>query len=126
MPGGSNTTFLTHHLFNNIDNPRNTILIVGYCTPDTPGGILRSGAPTLKLFGEVKIVNARIEVMESFSAHGDRNEMADFIANQAGKVKKIFLVHGTLDRQERFAEFLKNKGFSDVAIPELGETVELG
>lgn len=124
--GMGNAGRVKHHLFNNIDNPRNTILIVGYCTPDTPGGILRSGAPTLKLFGEVKMVNARVEVMESFSAHGDRNEMADFIANQVGKVKKIFLVHGTLDRQESFAAFLKNKGFSDIVIPELGETVELG
>ncbi len=123
--GMGNAGRIKHHLFNNIENPRNTILIVGYCAPDTPGGILRAGIRTLKLFGEVKIVNARIEVMDSFSAHGDRHEMADFLANQVGKVKKIFLVHGTIDRQELFAEYLQAKGFKDVVIPSLGDVVEL-
>lgn len=123
--GMGNAGRVKHHIFNNIDNPRNTILIVGYCTPDTPGGILRAGAESIKLFGEVKIVNATVEVMDSFSAHGDRHEMADFIANQAGKVKKIFLVHGTLDRQENFAAFLRERGFSDIVIPVLGESFNL-
>ncbi len=123
--GMGNAGRIKHHIFNNVENARNTILIVGYCTPDTPGGILRSGAQTIKLFGEMKMVNATIEVMDSFSAHGDRHEMAALIANQAGKVKRIFLVHGTLDRQEKFAAFLNDKGFPDVAIPTLGETQEV-
>jgi metallo-beta-lactamase family protein len=80
--GMMNAGRVKHHLANHIEDKKNTILIVGYCTPDTPGGILRSGAEKIKLFGEVKQVRADIEIMDSFSAHGDRDEMKDFIENQ--------------------------------------------
>jgi metallo-beta-lactamase family protein len=114
-----------HHLDHMIEDGRNTIFIVGYAAPHTPGGRLRDGAKELRLFGQTKKVNAEIQMMDSFSAHGDRNEMAEFLDGQQQHVKKIFLVHGTIDRQEPFAAFLKTKGFQDVEIPELGETVEL-
>ena len=119
MPVGSSTI-----LFNNIEDPKNTFLIVGYCSPDTPGGMLRDGIESIKLFGEEKIVRADIRVMDSFSAHGDRNEMYDFIGNQKD-VKKLFLVHGELERQEKFKTFLLEKGFKDIEIPAEGDVFEL-
>ena len=119
--GMMNAGRVRHHLFNSIDKKNSTILIVGYCSPETPGGRLRDGAASIRLFGEEKLVKARIEVMDSFSAHADRNEMLDFIHNQRGHVKKMFLVHGTLDRQEKFRDFLSERGFRDVEIPELGQ-----
>lgn len=63
--------------------------------------------------------------MDSFSAHADRGELLSFIHNQRGHVKKIFLVHGTLDRQEKFRDLLNENGFRDVEIPALGDEVEL-
>ncbi|MCB0594897.1 MAG: MBL fold metallo-hydrolase, partial [Phaeodactylibacter sp.] len=68
---------------------------------------------------------AEIEVMDSFSAHADRNELAGFVENQKGRLKKLFLVHGTLDRQEAFRNLLQEKGFQGVEIPELGQEYEL-
>lgn len=116
-----------HHLANNIENPRNTFLMVGYCTPDTPGGILRSGAKTIKLYGEVKMVNARVELMDSFSAHGDRVEMQDFLSNQNETLKRLFLVHGEFDTQKSFANYLNAHGMkADIEIPEEGQIIELG
>lgn len=123
--GMMNAGRVKHHLFNSIDHERNTILIVGYCSPETPGGKLREGVQEIKLFGEIKPVRARIEIMDSFSAHADRNELLDFVRHQKGRVKSIFLVHGTLDRQEAFREMLNENGFPDVQIPVLGETVKL-
>ena len=123
--GMMNAGRVRHHLFNNMDNPKNTLLIVGYCSPDTPGGMLRDGIDKLKLFGEWKPVLMDVEIMDSFSAHADRGEIYDFIKNQKKKIKKIFLVHGEIDRQEALVNYLGNKGFKSVEIPKLAETVEL-
>jgi metallo-beta-lactamase family protein len=114
-----------HHLFNNIEDPKNTFLIVGYCSPETPGGILRSGAETINIFDEEKVVRAEVKIMDSFSAHGDKNEMYDFISNQKGSVKKIFLVHGELDTQTNFKQFLIDKGMGMIDIPSPGQEIDL-
>ena len=119
--GMMNAGRVRHHLANNIDNPKNTFLIVGYCAPHTPGGMLRNGIESIKLYGEVKMVRADIEIMESFSAHADRGEMIDYIANQKKGLKKLFLVHGVEDRQKQFRTTLFDNGFKKVEIPELGQ-----
>lgn len=116
---------IKHHVFNNIDQPENAILIVGYCSPSTPCGHLRNGGENLRLFGSWKPVKARIYIMDSFSAHADRMELLDFISNQKATLKSLFLVHGTLDRQESFQELAQRYGFADVQIPELGQEYEL-
>jgi len=123
--GMMNAGRVKHHLFNHIEDKRNTILIVGYCTPDTPGGILRSGAKGLKLFGEYKQVTADVEIMDSFSAHGDQIEMKDFIQNQKAGLKKLFLVHGEYDTQQAWRSYLVQDGFVTIEIPDKGEIVEL-
>ncbi len=119
--GMMNAGRVKHHLFNNIENPKHTFLIVGYCSPDTPGGVLRSGAETIRLFDEDKMVRAEVKIMDSFSAHGDKNEMYDFIANQKGKVKRIFLVHGEEETQVNFKHFLMEKGMGQIEIPTAGQ-----
>lgn len=119
--GMMNAGRIRHHLINNIENHRNTILIVGYCSPNTPGGELRAGAKSLHLMGQNLQVLADVEIMDSFSAHGDRVEMLDFIANQKDSVKKVWLVHGTIDRQEKWREYLMEHGFKNVGIPKLGD-----
>lgn len=123
--GMMNAGRVKHHLFNNIENPRNTFLIVGYCAPGTPGGRLRDGAEGMKIFNTYKEVKANVEVMDSFSAHGDQEEMKDFILNQKKKLKKIFLVHGDYDTQQVWRTFLGEHGFQNIQIPAMGETVQL-
>lgn len=123
--GMMNAGRVKHHLFHNIDNARNTFLIVGYCAPGTPGGALRDGARQLRVFGQDKLVKAEVEVMDSFSAHAGRHELADYLDNQKKGLKKLFLVHGALDRQEAFRNLLQEKGFHGIEIPELGQEFEL-
>jgi metallo-beta-lactamase family protein len=125
--GMMNAGRIQHHLFNNIENYRNTFLMVGYCSPNTPGGKLRAGEKHLNVFGQNKQVLAEIAIMDSFSAHGDRREMADILKNQHQRCKKLFLVHGTLDRQEPWRTYLKEDGFTNtqIEIPELGQVYEL-
>jgi metallo-beta-lactamase family protein len=87
--------------------------------------MLKKGIDKLKLYGEWKQVRANIEVMDSFSAHADRKEMLGFIANQKDSVKKIFLVHGEIDRQSKFKDYLIQNGFPNIEIPKLGEEFAL-
>ena len=119
--GMMNAGRVKHHLYNSIEDPKNTILIVGYCSPDTPGGILKTGVEEIALFGEMKAVRADIETMDSFSAHADRKEMVDFLSNQKKRLKKIFLVHGEYDTQKKFSKYLRKEGFKEVIIPDLGQ-----
>jgi metallo-beta-lactamase family protein len=123
--GMANAGRVKHHIFNNIEDPTCTILIVGYASPNTPAGQLRAGVDYLRLFSVEKRVNARVEVMDSFSAHGDYKEIIDFIKNQKPSLKKMFLVHGDYDTQQVFAKTLNTEGFRNVVIPELGEEIVL-
>jgi metallo-beta-lactamase family protein len=123
--GMMNAGRVKHHLFNNIEDPRNTFLMVGYCSPDTPGGKLRKGVPGLMVFNEYKEVKAQVEIMDSFSAHGDQAEMLQFIDNQKKKAKQVFLVHGEYDTQQTWRSHLRHNGFEHVLIPAQGESVRL-
>lgn len=118
MTGGR----IVHHLINHIDNPNNTIMIPGFCAPHTLGAKIRRGDKEVWIFGTKKEVNAKVVVMDSYSAHGDHDEMIDYLSeNDKEKLKQIFLVHGDPDRQELFKEGLLDEGYKDVVIPKLGD-----
>jgi metallo-beta-lactamase family protein len=116
-----------HHVANNVSNWRNTILIVGYCTPSSLGArIQEPGLRYISIFGEMHEVNASIAKIEAFSGHGDYNEMIAFLSCQdTALVRKTFLVHGEYDVQQKYAEGLKKIGFHDIEIPKAGQEFEL-
>lgn len=108
-----------HHISNNIENSRNTILFTGYCEPNSLGGRLKLRPKEVNIFGAPHEVNAEIAEIRSMSAHGDYNDLSQWLACQDPKqVKKLFLVHGEYDVQQDFQQRLISKGFSDVVIPE--------
>jgi metallo-beta-lactamase family protein len=108
-----------HHISNNIENSRNTILFTGYCEPHSLGGRLMAGAKEVGIYGVPHEVHAEIGSIRSMSAHGDYEDLCQFLACQAPKqVKKLFLVHGEYEVQQAFKQRLINKGFADIEIPE--------
>jgi metallo-beta-lactamase family protein len=116
-----------HHIAHHIDNAHNTILIVGYCEPHSLGGRLRNGEKNVTIYGEPHDVVAEVGVIESLSAHGDYNDLSQWLSCQdAGQVQKLFLVHGEYDVQQEFRDRLLKKGFSDIMIPSLHQEVGLG
>jgi len=116
-----------HHISNTIENSRNTILLTGYCEPRSIGGKLLKGVKEIKIYGTVHEVNAEIASIRSMSAHGDYEDLCQFLACQdIKKVKKLFLVHGEYEVQQAFRQRLLNKGFDDVEIPEMHSEVGLG
>ena len=109
-----------HHISNNIENSRNTILLVGYCEPNSLGGRLMAGAKEVHIFGVLHEVHAEVGSIRSMSAHGDYKDLLQFLSCQdAKKVKTVFIVHGEYDVQQAFRTRLLENGFTDVEIPEL-------
>jgi metallo-beta-lactamase family protein len=116
-----------HHIAHNIGHTRNTILIVGYCEPHSLGGKLRNGDKQVTIYGELHNVNAEVGVIETMSAHGDYHDLMHWLACQdAGRVSKLILVHGSYEAQQEFREKLMKKGFKDVEIPALNQVIGLG
>lgn len=116
-----------HHISNNIENSRNTILFTGYCEPNSLGGRLMKGVKETNIFGVLHEVNAEIGSIRSMSAHGDYDDLCQFLACQNPKeVKRLFLVHGEYNVQQDFKQRLIRKGFTDVEIPEMHYEAGLG
>ncbi|MGN6617947.1 MAG: MBL fold metallo-hydrolase RNA specificity domain-containing protein [Ilyomonas sp.] len=115
-----------HHIMNNVEDPKTTILIVGYCEPSSLGARLMNGAKEVRIFGEYFKVNAEVGVMRSMSAHGDYDDLSQFLACQNPSfVKKVFIVHGEYDVQLEFQRRLLKKGFKDVEVPAMHEVFGL-
>lgn len=117
---------IKHHLANNISDSKNTVLVVGYCSPNSLGGHIREGKKQVKIFGDYYNVNADVEIIDSYSAHADCNELLKFLSCQDKKsVKKIFLVHGEIDAKLAFKEKLMHEGYTEINIPNKGESFML-
>jgi metallo-beta-lactamase family protein len=116
-----------HHISNNIENSRNTIVFTGYCEPRSLGGRLLDGAKRIGIFGVDHEVHAEIGSIRSMSAHGDYEDLSQWLACQDSRqVKQLFLVHGEYPVQEEFKRRLVKKGYVDVVIPEKGFEIGLG
>jgi metallo-beta-lactamase family protein len=115
-----------HHIKNNISNAKNTILLVGYCEPHSLGGRLMNGAKMVKIYSEEYPVIARVGSIRSMSAHADYEDLMQFLGCQnPDLVSQVFIVHGEADVQDHFAERLRKKGFKEVIVPEMHETVNI-
>lgn len=117
---------IKHHLANNISNPKNTILVVGYCAPRTLGARLVNGEKIVSIFGNKYQVNAEIARIEAFSGHGDYNEMLSFLNCQdKPTIKKVFLVHGDYEAQLFYKDEMIKAGYQNIEIPEAMSEVTL-
>jgi metallo-beta-lactamase family protein len=116
-----------HHISNNIENSRNAILLTGYCEPNSLGGRLKRHPKEVGIFGQIHEVHAEIGEIQSMSAHGDYDDLCQWLSSQDPKlVKKLFLVHGDYDVQIDFKNRLIGKGFADTEIPPRHTEVGLG
>ncbi len=116
-----------HHLRNNIENERNTIMITGYCAEHTLGRKLVEKEPVVSIFGEKHELKAEVAVLNMLSAHADRNELLVYHGQyDRERLAQVFIVHGDYDQQEKLGEAMTNElGISRIAIPEAGEKFEL-
>lgn len=117
---------ILHHLKHNISDPRNTVMIVGFCAENTLGRKIADRQPIVRIFGDEYPLRAQVVVMNSFSAHADEPGLLDFLGKlDRERLQRVFLVHGEPSRQERFKAALAREGYRGLHIPEHGETVRL-
>jgi metallo-beta-lactamase family protein len=119
---------ILHHLRHHASNPRNTILIVGFNAEHTLGRRIVERQSVLRIYGDDVPLAAHVEVLNGYSAHGDRTELTAWLnAVRAGGVKarreiqRVHLVHGETASQDAFAAALTDAGYV-VDAPESGET----
>jgi len=116
---------ILHHLKNNIENPRNTVLIVGWQAPNTLGRRLVEGLPEVRIYGQLYDLRAEVKAIKGLSAHAGQKLLLEYAGAVKDRVKKIFLVHGEEDAAGILMGKLKALGFSDVSYPQLNEFIEL-
>jgi metallo-beta-lactamase family protein len=110
---------ILHHLANGADDPRNTILIVGFQAEHTLGRRIVEKRPTIRVFGDDIPLRARVEVLNGYSAHADRGELRRWISgvrDRSRSLRSIHLVHGEPEAQDEFASVLRGHGM-DVTTP---------
>ena len=117
---------IKHHIANNIGDAKNTILLVGYCEPNSLGGKLMNGQKEVRIFGEYYEVIAEVGSMRSMSAHGDYDDLCQYLSCQnPNLVKEVFVVHGEVEVQMEFQQRLIKKGYKNVVVPAMHETINL-
>ena len=111
-----------HHLANNITDPKNTVLIVGYCAPTTLGARIGRGDKEVSIHGTIYPVKAEIKKIESFSGHGDYKEMISFLnCQKKDAVSRMYIVHGEYETQKKYVTSLLADGFKNIEIPSKGQ-----
>ncbi|MFH0791104.1 MAG: MBL fold metallo-hydrolase [Candidatus Omnitrophota bacterium] len=114
---------ILHHLQNNIEESRNTVLVVGYMAKNTLGRRIVEKVRYVRIFGVEHELNAEVTVINAFSGHADKNELMDFVS-QCLPLKRIFLVHGDEEQSQILSNALTQNGL-DNYIPVKDEEVEL-
>jgi len=112
---------ILHHLRNNIENPRNTILIVSWQAPYTLGRRLADRERHVKIFGETFERRAEVATIGGLSAHAGQNFLLQYALEAKAGLKQLFLVHGEPDAEKVFHEKLVEAGMGNIAYPEQGE-----
>ena len=116
---------IVHHLKHNIEDPRNTVIIIGFQAPDTLGRRLVEKQPEVRIHDQDWKLRVEVVVMNGFSSHADQHDFDAFLGPLAKETKQVRLVHGEMDRAEALAGALREKGFHEVVIPQKGESVNL-
>ncbi len=106
---------ILHHLIHGASNPRNTVLIVGFQAEHTLGRRIVERQPLIRVLGQEVELRARVEVLNGYSAHADRTELAAWLSRvhfNEGPAKRVYLVHGEVRAQDAFAAQLEAKGYA--------------
>ena len=114
---------IRHHLRNNISDPKNTVLIVGFQAENTLGRRLVEKVPEVRIFGKPVSRRCEVQILNAFSAHADRNELFENI--QTCGAKKVVCVHGEPNSVEFLANRAREELQLEAVVPEEGVEFEI-
>lgn len=110
---------IVHYLNNHMSNENNTLLFVGYQGAGTRGRAILNGEKSIKFFGEFHTVKCHIENLTNLSAHGDQNDLIEWMKHIKTTPKKVFLNHGEPDQSKMFRDVIEKTFGWDCAVPEM-------
>lgn len=113
---------ILHHLKNNVEDPRNTILIVGWQAPNTLGRRLVERQPVVKILGEEYQLKAEVITLNGFSGHADRDELIAWVRHFSRRPRHTYIVHGEEKASFALRDALQSDGFAGVTVPTLGQS----
>jgi metallo-beta-lactamase family protein len=116
---------ILHHLRNNIEDPRNTVLITGFQAPYTLGRKILDRQREVPIFGEPMALRAEVVSLEELSGHADQHELIEWMRPFAKGLKKVFLVHGEPGPGATLAALITKEFGIDAHMPARGESVTL-
>lgn len=116
---------ILHHLRNNVGDPRNTVLIVGYMAEHTLGRKLLDGEKEVNIFGDPVYVRAGVEKLNEMSGHADQQELIHWMKSIAPGLKKVFLVHGEPIQMDALKARIEQEYGVPVEIPKRGDSFDL-
>jgi metallo-beta-lactamase family protein len=116
---------ILHHLKNNVEDPRNTVIVVGFMAPHTLGRRIVEREKEIKVFGEMYRLRAKVEILNGFSAHADVRDFKRLYGPLAPTLKAAFCVHGEGSQLEGMRSILTEAGCPEVIDPEPGFTFKL-
>jgi metallo-beta-lactamase family protein len=116
---------ILHHLKNNVEDSRNTVLIVGYQAENTLGRRIAEGETSLKIFGRMYQRRCHVEVLGGFSAHADAKDFERLLAPLAPRLRAAFVVHGEATGTAAMKALLQKAGCRGVYVPAPGEKFTL-
>jgi metallo-beta-lactamase family protein len=124
--GMAETGRILHHLANNIENPDNVILFVGFQAENTLGRRILDGVSPVRIFGDEYKVRAQVASIEGYSAHADRCEIESWVATfDRARLQHTFVVHGEPESAAAMADLLAHDGYQNVTAPTRGQSFEL-
>ena len=121
VTGGRVLSYLEHY----IGLPETTLIIVGYQAEGTRGRKLLEGATEIKIHGQYYPVKANVLEIQGLSAHGDQNDLLNWLSELENKPKKVFLVHGENEPMDELRIKIQEKYGFDCKIPLMGQEFEL-
>jgi len=116
---------ILHHLRNNIEDPRNTVLITGYQAENTLGRKILERHAEVPIFGEPTPLRAEVLSLEELSGHADQRELIEWMRPFAAGLKKVFLVHGEPNQGAALAMVIEREYGIEAVQPSRGEIFDL-
>jgi metallo-beta-lactamase family protein len=123
--GMAETGPILHHLRNNIEDDRNTIVIVSWQAPDTLGRRLAEQQRHIRIFGEEFYRRAEVVTIGGMSAHAGQNILKQYALSSTSTLKQIFLVHGEPEKSMVLKQVLDEAGSAPIAYPDWQDSVEI-
>jgi metallo-beta-lactamase family protein len=116
---------IMHHLEKNIDDPRNSVVLVSYQAPGSLGRRMLDRGPTVRVRRKTCNKWADIIDLNGFSGHADQQDLMKQLRPLAASQPRVRLVHGDLEQASALASVLREEGFEDVAIPQREDSASL-